>query len=78
MKNKINSAARPAINASKGNGKTKTFRLSPPAISTDSINVFHSRGGSKRTPPVRITKDAIVFAKAPQKGNKITVLYIME
>lgn len=77
-KNKINSAARPMINATKGDGKTITFKLSHRAISTDSINVFHSRGGRPLPPPIRITRNSITFAKAPQKGNKVTILYVME
>jgi len=39
------------------------------------IKVWHKRSGKDREQPISISSHSIVFAKPPQKGAVITVLY---
>jgi hypothetical protein len=61
----------PGVAIFKGSGKARVFKVATAKI----VNVYHTRGTQWREQPKSIKGGVVTFAKPPQKGNKIIVLY---
>jgi hypothetical protein len=65
----------PKIVVFKGTGKDKSFKFDEESSPCGMVSVFHRRGGRDVAIPFTVFKRKVKFAKPPQKGNTVVVVY---